>query len=53
MCDVKEETMKHFKECTEYRISDDTLVPNDIFTQDTEIQFKIAEDAKIRIIKKP
>ena len=38
--------------CTEYGNSDDTLVLNDIFTQDTEIQFKIAENAKIRIIKR-
>ena len=35
MCDVKEETIKHFMECTEYGNSDDTLVLNDIFTQDT------------------
>ena len=52
MCDVKEENLKHFMECTEYGNSDDTLVLNNIYTQDTEIQFKIAENAKIRIIKR-
>ena len=49
---LQEETIKHFMECTEYGSFDDPLVLNDIFTQDTEIQFKIAENAKIRIMKR-
>ena len=52
MCDVKEENIKHFMECIEYGNSGDSLVLNDLYTQDTEIQFKIAENAKIRIIKR-
>ena len=51
LCVMLKKTIKHFMECTEYGNSDDTLVLNDIFAQDTEIQFKIAENAKIGIIK--
>ena len=39
-------------ECTEYGDCDGSLVLNYIYTQDTDIQFKIAENAKRRIIKR-
>ena len=39
-------------ECTEYEHIDKTLNIEDIYTQDTEKQFEIAENVKIRIQKR-
>ena len=44
--------IKHFMECTEYEHIDKTLNIEDIYTQDTEKQFEIAENVKIRIQKR-
>ena len=52
MCGKKEENIKHFMECTEYENTDEIHNFEDIYTQDTEKQFEIAENAKIRIQKR-
>ena len=52
MCEKKEENIKHFMECTEYENTNETHNLEDIYTQDTEKQLNIAENAKIRIQKR-
>ena len=47
MCDIKEENITHFLECTEY--GNQHIEIEEIYTQNTENQFSIAKQVEERI----
>ena len=48
MCDIKEENITHFLECTEY--GNKHIEIDEIYTQNTENQFSIAKQVEERIL---
>ena len=50
MCDIKEENITHFLECLKY--GKEKIEIKDIYTQNTENQFSIAERVEERMVKR-
>ena len=50
MCDIKEENITHFLECLKY--GKEKIEIKDIYTQNTENQFSIAERVKERMLQR-
>ena len=50
MCDIKEENITHFLECSKY--GKEKIEIDDIYSQNTENQFSIAERVEERMLKR-
>ena len=50
MCDIKEENIKYFLECSQY--GKQVIEIEEIYTQNTENQFSIAEQIEERVLRR-